>query len=42
MFVLPGLTIAMYVTGTSLRPEQKSEMVRYLFNKRHPEGGWGL
>lgn len=42
LFVLPGLIIAMSVTGVSLRAEQKTEIIRYLFNKRRSEGGWGL
>lgn len=42
LFLIPGLIIALYVTGQSLRKEQAIEMRRYLFNKRRKEGGWGL
>ncbi|GHJ90428.1 hypothetical protein NliqN6_6830 [Naganishia liquefaciens] len=42
LFLIPGLVIGLYVANTSLRPEQKTEIVRYLLNKRRPEGGWGL
>lgn len=42
LFLIPGLLIAMYVTGLSLLAEQKIEMKRYLLNKRREEGGWGL
>ncbi|OWT40004.1 lanosterol synthase [Cryptococcus neoformans Bt1] len=42
LFLIPGLIIALYVTGQSLRHEQAIEMRRYLFNKRRKEGGWGL
>jgi lanosterol synthase len=40
--VIPGLIIAMSVTGVSLRAEQKTEIIRYLFNKQTADGGWGL
>lgn len=42
LFLLPGLVIAMYVTGQSFKPEQITEMRRYLLNVRRKEGGWGL
>lgn len=42
LFLIPGLVIGTYVTGTTLRPEQKTEMIRYLLHKRKPAGGWGL
>jgi len=42
LFLLPGLVIAMHVTGQSFRPEQVIEMRRYLLNIRRKEGGWGL
>ncbi|KAJ9110722.1 hypothetical protein QFC20_002763 [Naganishia adeliensis] len=42
LFLIPGLVIGLYVTHTALRPEQKTEIIRYLLHKRKPEGGWGL
>lgn len=42
LFLIPGLVIGLYVTHTTLRPEQKTEIIRYLLHKRKPEGGWGL
>jgi lanosterol synthase len=40
--LIPGLIVALSVTGQALKPEQKTEMIRYLLAKRRPEGGWGL
>ncbi|ODO05233.1 lanosterol synthase [Cryptococcus wingfieldii CBS 7118] len=42
LFLIPGLVVALYVTGQSLRPEQQLEMRRYVLGKRRKEGGWGL
>ncbi|KAK1925398.1 terpenoid cyclases/protein prenyltransferase alpha-alpha toroid [Papiliotrema laurentii] len=42
LFLTPGLVIAMHVCGQTFRHEEKVEMIRYLLNKRRPEGGWGL
>ena len=44
MFLMPGLLITLYVTGADadLTPQQRSEMIRYLWNHQSPDGGWGL
>ncbi|MCJ1441018.1 MAG: Lanosterol synthase (Oxidosqualene--lanosterol cyclase) [Stictis urceolatum] len=43
MFLLPGIVIAWYVTGTPVAAPVSTEIKRYLFNRQHPEdGGWGL
>ncbi|KAF8159807.1 terpenoid cyclases/protein prenyltransferase alpha-alpha toroid [Crassisporium funariophilum] len=43
MFLLPGLIIGSYVTGMSFKEEERLEMIRYLFNRAHPDdGGWGI
>lgn len=42
LFLIPGLIVALSVTGQSLKPEQQTEMIRYLLAMRRPEGGWGL
>ncbi|CAG9466832.1 unnamed protein product [Pedinophyceae sp. YPF-701] len=46
MFLMPGLVIAVYVTGTMdevLTPQHKAEMIRYLRNHQNErDGGWGL
>ncbi|KAJ3696282.1 hypothetical protein LUZ60_001659 [Juncus effusus] len=45
MFLMPGLIIALYVTGslnTVLSPEHQKEMRRYLYNHQNKDGGWGL
>lgn len=42
MFLLPGLVISCYITGTELRVEVKTEIVRYLTNHINSEGAWGL
>lgn len=45
MFLLPGLVIACYVTGTMntvLSPQHKAEMIRYLRNHQNADGGYGL
>nr|WQY91015.1 OSC6 [Euphorbia humifusa] len=45
MFLMPGLVIALYVTGALnavLSEEHKKEMCRYLYNHQNRDGGWGL
>jgi hypothetical protein len=42
LFLIPGLVIGLYVTGRTLREEQRVEMIRYLMRRRKKEGGWGL
>ncbi|XP_021296977.1 cycloartenol synthase-like [Herrania umbratica] len=45
MFLLPGLVITLYVTGTLnaiLSKEHQYEMCRYLYNHQNEDGGWGL
>ncbi|KAI5070087.1 hypothetical protein GOP47_0014430 [Adiantum capillus-veneris] len=45
MFLMPGLVIALYVTGSLnvvLSEAHKKEMVRYLYNHQNKDGGWGL
>ncbi|EAS31167.3 squalene/oxidosqualene cyclase [Coccidioides immitis RS] len=43
MFLLPGLVVTWYVTGTSVPPQFATEIKRYLFARQHPkDGGWGL
>nr|CBD47302.1 cycloartenol synthase [Dioscorea zingiberensis] len=45
MFLMPGLVIALYVTGalnTVLSPEHQREICRYLYNHQNKDGGWGL
>ncbi|MCO5573063.1 hypothetical protein L7F22_026828 [Adiantum nelumboides] len=45
MFLMPGLVIALYVTGSLnvvLSKVHKEEMVRYLYNHQNKDGGWGL
>ena len=45
MFLLPGMLIALYITGkldTVLGPQHQHEMVRYLVNHQNADGGYGL
>nr|AJR21210.1 cucurbitadienol synthase 2 [Citrullus colocynthis] len=45
MFLLPGLVIALYVTGvlnSVLSKHHRQEMCRYLYNHQNEDGGWGL
>ncbi|GAB7360754.1 hypothetical protein MBLNU230_g0628t1 [Neophaeotheca triangularis] len=48
MFLLPGLLITLHVTGMPLSLPERTEMMRYLFNKQNVggknggDGGWGL
>ncbi|BAU03011.1 hypothetical protein VIGAN_11261400 [Vigna angularis var. angularis] len=45
LFLLPGLVIGLWVTGTLnavLPREHQSEMRRYMLNHQNEDGGWGL
>nr|K7NBZ9.1 RecName: Full=Cucurbitadienol synthase; Short=SgCbQ [Siraitia grosvenorii]AEM42982.1 cucurbitadienol synthase [Siraitia grosvenorii]AUC64917.1 cucurbitadienol synthase [Siraitia grosvenorii]WCF76099.1 oxidosqualene cyclase [synthetic construct] len=45
MFLLPGLVIALYVTGvlnSVLSKHHRQEMCRYVYNHQNEDGGWGL
>ncbi|CAN1748569.1 Cycloartenol synthase 2 [Linum perenne] len=45
LFLLPGLVISLYVTGslhTVLTQHHLLEMRRYLYNHQNEDGGWGL
>lgn len=45
MFLMPGLVIALSVTGALnavLSKEHQHEMRRYLYNHQNRDGGWGL
>jgi lanosterol synthase len=42
LFLLPGMCIAYYVTKTPIPEPWRIEIIRYLVNVSHPEGGWGL
>lgn len=43
MFLIPGLVIAMHVTGSEYPAGYTRELVRYLMNRAHTvDGGWGL
>lgn len=45
MFLLPGLLIGCYVTGSLdmiFGPEHKREILRYLRNHQNEDGGFGL
>lgn len=45
MFLMPGLVITCYVTGTMgtvLGDARVTEMARYLRNQQNPDGGYGL
>ena len=45
MFLMPGLVIALYVTGALeevLSPQHQIEMLRYLRNHQNRDGGYGL
>ncbi|KAI7871654.1 terpenoid cyclases/protein prenyltransferase alpha-alpha toroid [Spinellus fusiger] len=43
MFLLPGLIITHYITGTAVPESQRLEIIRYLLNRAHAEdGGWGI
>ncbi|KAL5006604.1 hypothetical protein ScPMuIL_015410 [Solemya velum] len=42
LFLMPGLVIVCYITGTPFTEEQRLEMIRYLRSVQCPDGGWGL
>nr|BBE49396.1 cycloartenol synthase [Polystichum fibrilloso-paleaceum (nom. illeg.)] len=45
MFLMPGLVIVLYITGSLnvvLSEPHKEEMIRYLYNHQNKDGGWGL
>lgn len=42
LFLLPGLLIALYVTGTPLSEHRRRRMIAYLWHTQTAEGGWGL
>jgi lanosterol synthase len=42
LFLMPGLVIGMYATGTPIPREWSIEMRRYLRSKCNEDGGWGL
>ncbi|KZF20245.1 oxidosqualene:lanosterol cyclase [Xylona heveae TC161] len=43
LFLLPGLVITWYVTGTPIPASHSTEIKNYLFARQNPEdGGWGL
>lgn len=42
MFLLPGLIITSYVTGTPFPHEHQEMMKCYLLNHQNDDGGWGL
>jgi lanosterol synthase len=42
MFLLPGLLIASYLTGTELPKPHQELMKIYLFNHQNEDGGWGM
>ncbi|KAI5295622.1 Lanosterol synthase (Oxidosqualene--lanosterol cyclase) [Ascosphaera acerosa] len=43
LFLLPGIVITWYVTGTPIARERRVEIRRYLFARQNPaDGGWGL
>lgn len=41
LFLLPGLVIVCFITGTEFARAQKLEMIRYLRSVQCPNGGWG-
>ncbi|KAI8851919.1 putative lanosterol synthase [Chytridium lagenaria] len=43
MFLIPGLCIAMHITGAPWPAGQKEEIIRYLCNRADPnDGGWSI
>lgn len=43
MFLIPGLVIVMYVTGSIFPAGFKQEIIRYLVNRANKfDGGWGM
>ena len=37
-----GFVIGSYVTGMDFEEPEKLEMIRYLMNVQHADGGWGM
>jgi lanosterol synthase len=42
MFLMPGMVVTCYITGTEIPVSHKREMIVYLSNIQAPDGGWGL
>ena len=42
MFLIPGLTIVMYLTKAEYPPGFKQELIRYIKNQQKSTGGWGI
>jgi len=42
LFLLPGLVITAYITGSPFAAPQAAMMTRYMLNHQNPDGGWGL
>ncbi|XP_050388661.2 lanosterol synthase isoform X1 [Patella vulgata] len=42
LFLMPGLVICCYITGSKFTEAQTLEMIRYLRSVQCPDGGWGL
>ncbi len=42
MFLLPGLLIASYITGTDFPEPHQALMKIYIKNHQNPDGGWGM
>lgn len=42
MFLLPGLVIASYITGSPLPEPHTTLIKRYMLNHQNADGGWGL
>lgn len=42
LFLMPGLVIACYITGTELSAPKREAMITYLRNHNQEDGGWGL
>ncbi len=43
MFLIPGLVIVMYITGSPFPPGYKAALIHYLKLKANKkDGGWGI
>lgn len=42
LFLMAGIVMAWYITGTPIPDSHKIEMRNYLFARQEKEGGWGL
>jgi lanosterol synthase len=42
LFLIPGLVIVMYITGSAFPSGQREELVRYLHSCVNEDGGWGI